>query len=148
MGVVKADIKNIDDWVKLTHMLFPDENYGEFKKTYMDYLNNIGKQREIGYLFQKDNKNVAFMNISIRNDYVNGCDTSPVVFIESIYVLPEYRKMGIARELIKTAEEFAKEKGILQIASDCLIDNIDSELFHKSCGFKETERVIYFVKNV
>lgn len=148
MGVVKADIKNIDDWVKLTHMLFPDENYGELKKTYMDYLNNIGKQREIGYLFQKDNKNVAFMNISIRNDYVNGCDTSPVVFIESIYVLPEYRKMGIARELIKTAEEFAKEKGILQIASDCLIDNIDSELFHKSCGFKETERVIYFVKNV
>lgn len=149
MRIIPADVSHIDDWVNLTRKLFPEDPYKEVYRTYQGYLSaaNIAR-KEIGFLYQADQRVVAFMNISIRNDYVNGTDTSPVVYIEALYVLPEYRGQGIARKLINRAEEFARERGIKQIASDCLIENIASEAFHKSCGFQEAERVICFVKNV
>jgi len=88
------------------------------------------------------------MNFSIRTEYVNGTTTSPVLYIEAIYVMEEYRNLGIGRKLIKHAEEYAKIRGIKEIASDCLINNHVSKLFHKSCGFVEKERVICFVKEI
>ena len=91
---------------------------------------------------------MGYINVSVRNDYVNGTDTSPVAFVEALYILPEHRKQGIGRELIKYAEEFARQRGITQLASDCFVDNSMSENFHKSCGFIEKERIICFVKDV
>ena len=84
----------------------------------------------------------------MRNDYVNGTGTSPVAFVEAIYILPGYRGQGIGKELIQYAEEYAKQRDITQLASDCFTDNIASEKFHKSCGFIEKERVICFEKDV
>jgi len=145
MNIINADQSNLKDWVELSIKLFPNHIFEEMYHTYEEFLTT---KKEIGFLYQYENELVAFMNLSIRNDYVNGTDTSPVVFIEAIYVLPEYRGQGIARKLLEYANEFAKENEITQIASDCLIENTTSELFHKSCGFTETERVIYFVKTV
>ncbi len=145
MGIINADKSNLKEWVELSLKLFPGHTFNEMFKAYDDFLTN---KKEVGFLYQRNSKIVGFMNVSIRNDYVNGTDTSPVVFVEAIYVLPEYRGQGIARELVTCAEKFAKEKGIKQLASDCLLDNTASELFHKSCGFEEAERVICFVKNI
>lgn len=144
MSIIQTSLSNIDDWVKLSCKLFPEDTYEELYELYYRYLTDANIHKEIGFLYQVDDKFVAFINFSIRHEYVNGTDTSPVLFIEAIYVLEEYRKQGIASKLIRHAEDYAKEKGIKQIASYCLIDNTNSELFHKSCGFKETERVIFF----
>lgn len=149
MSIIYANKTNINAWVDLSIKLFPDHPFAEMYDTYHEYLiNEEMNQREIGFLYQVNNQYVAFMNISVRRDYVNGTDTFPVVYIEAIYVLEAYRNRGIGRELIKKAMHYAKEQGIKQIASDCTIDNTVSELFHKSCGFEEAERVICFVKNV
>lgn len=145
MGIIYTDISNLKEWVELSVKLFPDHTFDEMFKVYDEFLTT---KKEVGFLYQQNSKFAGFMNVSIRNDYVNGTDTSPVVFVEAIYVLPEYRGQGIAREFITCAEKFAKEKGIKQLASDCLLENTASELFHKSCGFEEAERVICFVKNV
>lgn len=149
MRIIPADNSNLKDWIDLTLKLFPDETSEEVHETYQKYLSDdSAMQKEIGFLTQINRRIIAFMNISIRNDYVNGTDTSPVVYIEAIYVLEKYRGQGIARKLISRAEEFARERGITQIASDCLIENAASESFHKSCGFQEAERVICFVKDI
>ena len=145
MRIIKTDKSNITEWVELSVKLFPDHTFDEMYRAYHEFLTT---KKEIGFLYHKDIQIVAFMNLSIRSDYVNGTDTSPVVFVEEIYVLPEYRKQGIAREFISFAEKFTNENGFTQLASDCLIGNTASEQFHKSCGFEETERVICFVKNV
>ncbi|HHU56174.1 MAG TPA: GNAT family N-acetyltransferase [Acholeplasmataceae bacterium] len=147
MSIIIADKKVLNEWVKLSLKLFPECSYQEIYEEYQNYLTN-DLQKEIGFLYQIYQEFVAFMNISIRKEYVNGTNTSPVLFIEAIYVEEKYRKQGIGKKLIKQAEEFARSRGIKQIASDCLIDNTNSEEFHKSCGFRETERVIFFVKEV
>jgi aminoglycoside 6'-N-acetyltransferase I len=145
MEIVVVDESNLKIFTELSILLFPEE---EFNELFQLYRKSFESQKEVGFLCRINSRFIGIIHLSIRTDYVNGTDTSPVVFVEAIYVLPEYRKHGIGKYFIDHAEKYALQNGIKQIASDCLIDNYDSERFHKCCGFKETERVIYFVKEV
>jgi len=145
MSIIIATKDHIKEWTNMALALFPESTFEEEFALNQEILT---LQNEIGVLYQKDNLYVGYMHLSIRNDYVNGTDTSPVVFVEAIYVSPDYRKQGIATAFINYAEKYAKEKGITQLASDCLIENQASENFHKRCGFIEKERVICFVKDI
>ena len=145
MSIIKATEKHLTEWTNLATLLFPDSPFEDELRFHKEILS---AQKEMGLLYQINDKIVGFMNISIRSDYVNGTDTSPVVYIEAIYVLPECREQGIGKKFIAYAETYAKQMGIKQLASDCFIDNTISENFHKGCGFVEKERVICFVKDV
>lgn len=145
MSIVQADLSSVKDWADLSARLFTDRTSEEMDRACHEFLTT---KKEIGFLYRLNNIAVGYMNLSIRNDYVNGTDTSPVAFVEAVYILPEYRRQGIAKELIAYAEKFAKDNGMKQLASDCPIENTVSERFHKSCGFAERERVICFAKNV
>ena len=94
------------------------------------------------------NKVLAFAEVSIRSDFVNGCETSPAGFLEGIYVAPEERLRGIARALCARGEEWARERGCQEFASDTLVDNTESHAMHRALGFVETERVVYFRKKL
>jgi len=145
MAIVAVNEENLKEWVGLGAMLFPYDSFDEEIDLHKKVLTS---EDHIGLLCQKNSRYIGFMYLSIRNDYVNGTDTSPVVFVEAIYVLPDYRHHGIGKEFIEYAEKYAAQRGITQLASDCFIDNDLSENFHKSCGFIEKERVICFVKNI
>lgn len=149
MPIVKADNSNINQWVELSLKLFPKEDKLELGMLYNRYLNyqNL-PQREMGYLYKEDDKYVGFINYSTKQDYVSGSTSSPVLYIEAIYVLPEYRQKGVGHKLIRHVEQIAKDKNIQQVASDCELNNNVSEQFHKNCGFTEVERIICFIKNV
>lgn len=89
---------------------------------------------------------LGFAEAGLRHDYVNGCETSPVAFLEGIYVVPSARRSGVARHLIEHVEIWARAKGCTEFASDALLDNFDSQAMHGALGFEETERVVYFRK--
>ena len=91
---------------------------------------------------------VAFAEVSLRHDYVNGCETSPVAFLEGIYVRPAQRGGGVARALVAAAEQWGRDQGCRELASDALLDNLASHRFHAGAGFEETERVVYFRKTL
>lgn len=91
-------------------------------------------------------KPVGLIELAIRTDYVNGADTSPVAFLEGIYVVPEARRSGIARELVAAAERWALSMGCTELASDARIENTSSHAMHAALGFVETERVVFFKK--
>jgi aminoglycoside 6'-N-acetyltransferase I len=87
---------------------------------------------------------IAFAEVALRRDYVNGCDGTPVAFLEGIYVTPDHRRTGIARTLVRAAADWGRARGAVEFASDALLDNHASHAFHKAVGFEETERVVYF----
>jgi aminoglycoside 6'-N-acetyltransferase I len=91
---------------------------------------------------------VAFAEVSLRYDYVNGCESSPVAFLEGIYVRPQHRGRGAARALVAAAEQWGRGQGCRELASDALLDNLISHRFHAGVGFEETERVVYFRKTL
>ena len=91
-------------------------------------------------------KAVGFVEASIRGDYVNGTHSSPVAFLEGIYVQPKNRCRGIARILVGAVSVWAVARGCREFASDAALGNELSHEADKSLGFLETERVVYFCK--
>jgi len=89
---------------------------------------------------------VGFAEVSLRSDYVNGCETSPVAFLEGIFVRPEWRRHGFGRALVAAVERWGRERGCTELGSDALLDNDLSHRFHDGAGFAEAERVVYFRK--
>jgi aminoglycoside 6'-N-acetyltransferase I len=88
----------------------------------------------------------GLVEVALRSDYVNGTESSPVGFLEGLYVAPGFRKQGIAAMLVKTAEQWVMAKGCIEMASDALLENTVSHAMHQALGFQEAERVVYFRK--
>lgn len=63
-------------------------------------------------------------------------------------MLSQIAENSIGKELIKVAGDWAKQKGLRQIASDTDFVNLASIDFHKKIGFIEVERIVCFIKNV
>lgn len=95
-----------------------------------------------------DDKPIAFAQCQLRHDYVEGTESSPVGYLEGIFVSEGYRKKGYAAELLSECEKWAKEKGCSEFASDCELDNMDSLRFHMALGFEEANRIICFRKDL
>lgn len=90
----------------------------------------------------------GFIEVSVRHDYVNGTRSSPVGFLEGIYVQPVARRKGVAHALVQAAMQWAKAHGCSEFASDTSIENQSSQAVHRSLGFVETERVVYFKRQL
>lgn len=95
-----------------------------------------------------DGEAVAFAQCQLRHDYVEGTETSPVGYLEGIFVDETHRHRGVAAALLRACEAWAKEKGCVEFASDCELDNTDSLRFHLSLGFTEANRIICFTKKL
>ncbi len=93
-----------------------------------------------------DNVPIAFAQCQLRHDYVEGTESSPVGYLEGIFVSNGYRKRGYAAELLTECERWAREQGCTEFASDCEIDNEDSLKFRLSLGFEVMNRIICFKK--
>ena len=91
---------------------------------------------------------VGFAQCTLRYDYVEGTDTSPVGYLEGIFVQEAFRRKGYAGELLSECEKWAKEKGCREFASDCETANDDSFRFHTAVGFEEANRIICFIKKL
>ena len=91
---------------------------------------------------------VGFAQCQLRHDYVEGTSSSPVGYLEGIFILAEYRNRGYAKELLACCEKWATEKGCEEFASDCEIDNEASLSFHLATGFEEANRIICFKKSL
>lgn len=102
-------------------------------------------QDDVGFFLAEDQ---GFAQCQLRNDYVEGTDSSPVGYLEAIYVEEGCRKQGIARQLLTACENWAKEKGCREFASDCGLTNTQSLKFHLSVGFEEANRIICFTKKL
>ncbi|EIY7490742.1 GNAT family N-acetyltransferase, partial [Salmonella enterica] len=100
----------------------------------------------VSFIAMADGVAIGFADASIRHDYVNGCDSSPVVFLEGIFVLPSFRQRGVAKQLIAAVQRWGTNKGCREMASDTSPENTISQKVHQALGFEETERVIFYRK--
>lgn len=127
----------------LAEKLWPGLEPAEFMK---ELINSLSSEKEICYLYVDKGEAVAFVQASIRSDYVEGSESSPVAYVEGIYVEESYRKTGVALLLVKACEAWGKKLGCTEIASDCELENTMSIDFHKGIGFTEANRIVCFIK--
>lgn len=130
---------------ELAILLWPDNEVNDLEK---EMINSITSEDGAVFIYYDENTPVGFAQCSLRYDYVEGTESSPVGYLEGIYVKDEYRNRGIGKELLTQCEEWAKSKGCSEFASDCELDNTESLKFHLKLGFEEANRIICFRKNL
>jgi aminoglycoside 6'-N-acetyltransferase I len=80
--------------------------------------------------------------------FANGCDSSPVPFLEGLWVDSAFRRQKIGQALVRAIEEWAVRRGFRELGSDAYLSARISHLAHRAYGFTETERVVYFKKKL
>ena len=119
----------------------PEEMTAEFQAL-------LAKKEAAVFLYVRDGCPVAFAQCQLRHDYVEGTGTSPVGYLEGIFVKAEERRRGIARQLLSACEKWSGDHGCTEFASDCELSNLASRKFHLAVGFEEANRIIAFVRKI
>lgn len=132
------------EWFRMRKGIWPDvpDNYMTFD---MDRL-----LADVDYfiIFACDgDRPIGLTEAGIR-DYGEGCETSPVGYLEGWFVQEEYRGKRIAGLMTQAAENWMREKGCTEVASDTWLDNEPSIRAHVNMGYHEVERLVHFVKRL
>ncbi len=90
---------------------------------------------------------VGFIELNERN-YAEGCRTSPVPYVEGIWVAPAWRRRGLARDLVAAGMAWGRSRGRSEIASDVQLANLVSQAVHGRLGFEETERLVTYRRDI
>ena len=130
-------------WLALRQALWPDATPEEHLSEMASFCANPERYAQF-VAYSESNAAVGFVEAAIRTDYVNGTRSSPVAFLEGLYVVPEARQQGVARALVAAVERWALDAGCREFASDALLENQVSHAVHRALGFQETERVVFF----
>ncbi len=135
----------MEDWVALRAALWPDESADDLRAQASD-LTGRGADAVTFLARCGDGAAFGFAEATLRRDYVNGCATSPVGFLEGLYVAPAWRGRGAALRLGAAVEHWARDLGCAEIGSDTYLENVASQRMHEALGFKEMKRVVCYRK--
>jgi aminoglycoside 6'-N-acetyltransferase I len=132
-------------WLEMRQALWPEASRAEHLGEMQEF---IDQPQRYGQFIGVDGagRPTGFIEAAVRHDYVNGTETSPVAFVEGLYVRPEFRRQGWAADLMRAVEAWARDRGCQELASDAALENTPSQATHLALGFEETERVVYFRK--
>lgn len=142
--IIEYDKKYNKGYVRLLTLLWNDISSEDIEEIITAH--NVKKEKIFLYLFEDEV--IGFINLSVRNDYVEGCSSNGVGYVEGIYVCKPYRRNQIAYKLIKHAIEFFKIMGLTEIGSDTEIENEMSQIFHKAVGFKEVSTIKHYIMKI
>lgn len=139
----QAGNNDLETLAELAVIMWKNHSVNELINEFSEIMTN-GKSRF--FLKYENDLPIGFAQCQLRYDYVEGTSTSPVGYLEGIFVMEGYRKKGYAKELLAGCEAWARENGCREFASDCEIDNVNSFQFHRAMNFTEANRIICFTK--
>ena len=130
-------------WLRLRQALWPEAGREEHL---LEMASCAADPQRHGQFvaYSASHEAIGLAEVALRSDHVNGTQSSPVAFLEGLYVVPQARRKGVAGALIAAACEWARRAGCREIASDAVLENSISHVVHRALGFEETERVVFF----
>lgn len=140
----EATLNQASAAARLALLLWPGNNLHEFVQNMEDVITNLNSTVFLAF---NDEKPIGFAQCQLRFDYVEGTHSSPVGYLEGLYVEEPYRRQHFAQQLVQACEQWAKSKGCTEFASDCELSNVESLNVHLKLGFTEANRIICFTKN-
>lgn len=143
MQNMRATEKDAEAFVGLLKIVWPEHAEEALTRIILEYMDSD----ESAVFTEKLDENLIGVALCcLRHDYVEACETSPVGYLEGVSVKETYRNQGVAKRLVEECEQWAREKGCREFASDCEMSNTASLNFHLQIGFQEQNRIICFKK--
>ncbi len=144
-SIRRATGEDKPEWLRMRQGLWPDAPIEYLNFDMDDRL--VDPDYAVFVTSGEAGKLVAFIEAGLR-DYGEGCETSPVGYIEAWFVDEHIRGQKLGREMVYAAEQWAREKGCSEMASDTWLENEASIAAHLRLGYEEAERLVHFVKKL
>lgn len=132
------------EWFRMRKGIWPDapDHYMSFD------MDNLLADDDYIVIFACDGDRPIGLTEAAIREHGEGCGTSPVGYLEGWFVEEEYRGRRIAGLMTQAAENWMREKGCTEAASDTWLDNEASIRAHINMGYYEVERLVHFVKQL
>lgn len=146
--IESASDAHLGAWAEMRYALWTWDSVADHANEAAELYLSADPDRTAFVAVDENGLAIGFAEATLRRDWVEGCNSSPVAFLEGIYVRPEARRAGAARALSDAVALWGKANDCTEYASNALLDNFDSHNFHAAIGFEESERVVYFRKEL
>ncbi len=88
----------------------------------------------------------GFLEVGLRS-HADGCNPRhPVGFVEGWFVMESHRRKGVGAQLLAAAEDWARRRGCVEMASDTWIDEALSQRVHEALNFQVVDRCVHYRK--
>jgi len=144
-AIRRATSADMPEWLRMRLSLWPDGTPEGFSREMDDLL--ADPLTPVFVAVRSNDLLAGFLEAGTRT-YAEGCETSPVGYIEGWYVDEDLRGRGVGKALVEAAEDWARSQGLTEMASDTWLDNEVSIRAHMKSGYEETERLVHFVKKL
>jgi len=140
----RATHEDKSEWFRMRKGIWPEapDEYLDFD---MDEI--LASSRDAVFMACADGRPAGMIEARLR-EYGEGCETSPVGYIEGWFVDEDMRGTSMAGDLVRAAEGWARKNGCSEMASDTWLDNAASIRAHYKLGYEEAERLVHFVKRL
>ena len=137
---------DLAEWARMRQALWPACPPA---RTRVEVRELLGNRRKFGVLVidRGDGRLGGFAELALR-DGVDGAAREVTGFLEGWYVDEDLRGRGWGRKLIAAASAWAKRRGMSELASDAELENSNAIAAHAAVGFRETFRVVQFIKRL
>lgn len=138
--------RDMAEWLRLRQGLFDDSSEADHRQEMAEILSEPGENC-IFVAERPSGKLAGYLLIGNRK-YAEGCTSSPVGYLEEWFVDADVRRQGVGQALVTAGENWARQNGYSEVASDTIIDNQISLKAHLTMGYEEVERQINFIKRL
>ena len=135
-----------EGWAKLRWALFPDFDPPEIDE-FFAHGGFPGFQHSAVFVAEAEGALVGFAEATAR-PYAEGCETTPVAYLEGWYVDEAWRRHGVGAKLAAAVAAWGRDLGMKEFASDASPENSVSREAHKALGFEEIEQIVCFAKKL
>ena len=146
MKIRRVSAKDKSQWIRMRSALWPE--YLEDHPVEIDQYFVHADEHIATFVCEAEDGNLhGFLEVGTR-PYAEGCQSSPVGYIEGWWVDPEYRGQKLGTALVKVAEQWASNLGLTEMASDTGLANELSRNAHQALGYSEVDRLVCFRKSL
>jgi aminoglycoside 6'-N-acetyltransferase I len=138
--------RDLAEWLRLRAELWDQTREDDHKTEMVEIIENPHSQ----FVAVADTGNgrlAGFLEASIRQ-HVEDCDSENVGYLEGWFVDTDHRRQGIGAKLVAAAEDWAREHGCTEMASDAEVGNTVSQQAHAQLGYTETSRLVHLRKEL
>jgi aminoglycoside 6'-N-acetyltransferase I len=148
MTIRPYECADLAEWMRMRQELWPDLPADEAAHR-ADCDAWLARKNSIVLVAQRSESSrlCGFIEVGER-EFADGCETSPVAYLEGWFVDEDLRGQGIGRQLVQAAERWAIANGYREFASDALLENLPSQRAHNAMGFVEVERAVRYAKHL
>ncbi len=134
------------EWVRMRDLLWPGSREEHELET-QKFFTQPDESLATFVIDRLDGRLGGFIEMDQRK-YAEGCTSSPVAFIEGWYIDADLRQHGWGAALVRAGEQWARDLGLQEIASDTEIENAISIRAHRALGYEEVTRLVCFRKEL